>query len=47
LQLLATRIIQRRYRGYLARKRVNDMKFELIVVYVQSFIRMFLAKVEK
>lgn len=46
-QVLASRIIQRRYRGYLARKRVNSMKFELIVVYVQSFIRMFLAKSQK
>lgn len=47
LQLLAARIIQRRFRGFLARKLVMKMKFELVVIYVQSFARMFLAKLRR
>jgi hypothetical protein len=46
-QELAARIIQKRYRGFKARKLVVQMKFELIVIYVQSFARMFLAKRRK
>tara|TARA_B110000285_G_scaffold212435_1_gene255969 strand:+ start:330 stop:566 length:237 start_codon:yes stop_codon:yes gene_type:complete len=46
-QELGARIIQKRYRGFKARKLVVQMKFELIVIYVQSFARMFLAKRRK
>ena len=47
MQDLAARVIQRRYRGHKARKVVMQLKFKLIVVYIQSYIRMFLAKAKK
>ena len=41
---MAVRIIQNRYRALRAKKIVMNMKFELIVIYLQSYVRMFLAK---
>lgn len=41
---MAIKIIQTRYRAYKAKKKVMNMKFELIVIYLQSYMRMFLAK---
>jgi hypothetical protein len=47
LQSLASQVIQRRYRGYRARKVYAQMKMELVVIYLQSHFRMFLAKCAK
>ena len=47
VQVLAARVIQRRYRGHRARKEVMHTKLQLIVVYIQSYVRMFLAKEKK
>ena len=44
---MAAKHIQRMFRGYRGRKTLMNMKFELIVIYVQSLTRMFLAKLEK
>lgn len=47
MQGLAARVIQRRYRGHRGRKVVMQLKLQLIVVYLQSYVRMFLAKAKK
>jgi hypothetical protein len=47
MQGLAARVIQRRYRGHRGRKVVMQLKLQLIVVYLQSYMRMFLAKAKK
>ena len=41
VQELAARIIQKRYRGFVGRKHLMKIKFELLVVFIQSMARMF------
>lgn len=44
IQSLAACLIQRKYRGYLARKLAAQLKLEIVVVFIQSCVRMWFAK---